>query len=503
MCHEYTHLMVRQAGLKVPVWLNEGLAEIYSTFKPVGAKVQVGDLIPGHFYAVQTGWIPVERLVEVKQDSPEYNGKGTAQFYAEAWGLTHMLMLGDEVGKEYTAVLSKLIRGASVEEAMAGTDLDLKKLDGRLRNYLKQNDRFYASLIPYKSSRSEADWTVERIGPAEVDATLALVMLNQSQRQDEAAARMAKLDRGGWPGREALGYAEWRKGNTGAAKEHFVEAIRLGAKSAKLHYDAARMAMYSSDRGKESIGYLQEALRLYPEWTEAKLQLVEQYLYVGESEKALAVAREPNQTGPRAASRLPRGVAYAEAPLRGAEAPAPAVKRARETAQSEYDKLACSQLESFVEMRKRGGELLLAEQMRRMRESADQAEAGRYVDGAVPDGNEERPRIARRTVEEDPGRLARPVVVHSADWVALEGVLVNMECSGAFPVLRVDAEGVKGLELEMRDPEKINQELLVAEEDLKPLELQCGNQSRKVKLGYIRASEAGKRGQLRTIQYVD
>ena len=34
--HEYTHLVIEHTGLNPPPWLNEGLAELYSTLTPVG-----------------------------------------------------------------------------------------------------------------------------------------------------------------------------------------------------------------------------------------------------------------------------------------------------------------------------------------------------------------------------------------------------------------------------------------------------------------------------------
>src|SRR5215472_14598408 len=51
--HEFTHLLVRRSGFDPPVWFNEGLAELYSTLRPVGKKVRVGDLIPGRVIALQ------------------------------------------------------------------------------------------------------------------------------------------------------------------------------------------------------------------------------------------------------------------------------------------------------------------------------------------------------------------------------------------------------------------------------------------------------------------
>ena len=40
--HEYTHLLINQAGVEMPVWLNEGLADLYSTLEQAGTRTVLG-----------------------------------------------------------------------------------------------------------------------------------------------------------------------------------------------------------------------------------------------------------------------------------------------------------------------------------------------------------------------------------------------------------------------------------------------------------------------------
>jgi len=62
--HEFTHLLVKHAGIEVPIWFNEGLADVYS--KPLGKKVLIGSLIPGRSYSLQQSkWIPLDELPSV------------------------------------------------------------------------------------------------------------------------------------------------------------------------------------------------------------------------------------------------------------------------------------------------------------------------------------------------------------------------------------------------------------------------------------------------------
>src|SRR5579864_6007542 len=96
--HEFTHLIIGHTKMKLPIWLNEGLAEVYSTMRPVGRKVQVGDIIPGRILELRDSkWIDLELLTSVGHDSPYYNEKRRAGvFYAESWALTHMLVLSPD-----------------------------------------------------------------------------------------------------------------------------------------------------------------------------------------------------------------------------------------------------------------------------------------------------------------------------------------------------------------------------------------------------------------------
>ena len=96
--HEYAHLIIEHSGLNPPPWLNEGLAELYSTLTPVGKKAALGDIIPGRTQTLQNGkWIPLDALTSADRQSPLYNERDRAgMFYAESWALTHMLFFSPD-----------------------------------------------------------------------------------------------------------------------------------------------------------------------------------------------------------------------------------------------------------------------------------------------------------------------------------------------------------------------------------------------------------------------
>jgi tetratricopeptide (TPR) repeat protein len=142
--HEYTHLLVSQNVRRLPIWLNEGLAEFYSTFagseqdgrtiigRPIERSVAaLGALSP----------LPVAKLTASAAAADLRDAVSTARFYATAWALTHYLMVG-----EGGAMRAKLL--ALVREYETGQDAgavfkkvfgdDLAPLDKKVEAHVMQ-----------------------------------------------------------------------------------------------------------------------------------------------------------------------------------------------------------------------------------------------------------------------------------------------------------------------------------------------------------------------------
>jgi hypothetical protein len=96
--HEYVHLAIRNVLPGLPLWLNEGLAEFYSTFtvQDNGRRALVGGLIPAHLHLLaHRKLLPIEELLAVEEESSDYNeGDRRSIFYAQSWALVHMLASG-------------------------------------------------------------------------------------------------------------------------------------------------------------------------------------------------------------------------------------------------------------------------------------------------------------------------------------------------------------------------------------------------------------------------
>ena len=142
--HEYTHFIVRQNLGDVPAWLNEGLAELYSTFRatPRDGRSILGE--PPHVRLVRLArgpWLPLRDVLTMNPDAQgRQDPPRTLQFYAQAWLLVHYLTLGPDGThpERIGTYLATLRKGASVENAVqAGFGRPVEALEQELARYVR------------------------------------------------------------------------------------------------------------------------------------------------------------------------------------------------------------------------------------------------------------------------------------------------------------------------------------------------------------------------------
>jgi tetratricopeptide (TPR) repeat protein len=142
--HEYTHFLVSRSSPRLPRWLNEGLAEFYSTFNGADrdSRTVLGGPIPGHTAVLREpgGVIPLKKFLDPNSLSEFLRDESTTQrFYAESWAMTHYLVLGDN-GKHQPR-LRDYMAALQAGEAMDGAFTrifgeDLAPLQSGLRDHI-------------------------------------------------------------------------------------------------------------------------------------------------------------------------------------------------------------------------------------------------------------------------------------------------------------------------------------------------------------------------------
>jgi Flp pilus assembly protein TadD len=194
--HEYTHLLVQGAVRWMPVWLNEGLAEYYGSYKLVdgGRAATIGRPRENHILLLRERYLPMAELIAVEPSSVMYNeGERRSIFYAESWAAAHYLMTtrpnGASAINEYVdEVAEGRAPGEAFRSAFGATpdefDKELQVYIRRLR-FLVQRFEFSEKLAVNEPSASR---TMTR---DEVEAWLGTAQL-RVKRIDEASPRIEK-----------------------------------------------------------------------------------------------------------------------------------------------------------------------------------------------------------------------------------------------------------------------------------------------------------------------
>ena len=274
--HEYVHLLIKPGGEKVPLWLNEGLAEFYSTLKPVGKQVRVGDILPGHFMVLQQSkWLDLETLIAVDRDSPYYNEKRRVSlFYAESWALTHMLMLTEP----YRAKLPQFIAAAAKGDQQPAFEQVFGKKAWEvwmdLQAYLRKG-AYNVALFHVELEKSAEQPEIREATEMESGLVLAN-LLSAVRKRDEARQAFTELARQN-PLRpeveEAFGYFARGARETEEACTHFARAVELGSANAQLYYDYANLLHQSRELHTKRIPLLRRAVELDPGFSKARYYL--------------------------------------------------------------------------------------------------------------------------------------------------------------------------------------------------------------------------------------
>jgi hypothetical protein len=230
--HEYTHLLINQLDGEFPLWLNEGLAEFFSTFDRSGKDVLVGRHSPGRLYAYQTDrLLSIPRLLVLDQASPEFRSEeSVGMVYAESWALTHMIMLDERYRPKSAGFLRLVAGGTSAADAF-------DKVYGRTLNQVEGDlaAHFAGRTVPMLRMALPAFVPPEltAVPASDVDVRAALAEIGLSFGT-EAANRQTfdQIGSGGVPSLtelEAHALLEWRYGKIEDATRYLKAAVQAGS----------------------------------------------------------------------------------------------------------------------------------------------------------------------------------------------------------------------------------------------------------------------------------
>jgi tetratricopeptide (TPR) repeat protein len=280
--HEYVHVVIRRSGLKVPLAMNEGLADVYSTLKQVKGKVQIGSVLPGRLQTLMMApLIPIPELLRVDQKSPLYNERDRASiFYAESWGLMHMLLLSPEYSPKFGKFISTLQSGMSAQAALETvTGRSSAQILDDFVQYIR-GANFNAGVFDIKLEKPSEKPEAGAANSLEYGMALGQI-LTDLRHLPEAMQRFEMVARenpeSSLP-EAALGQLAWRAQDANAAKVHFGRAVDLKSTDATVYFNYAVLLNKSRNDDARLLAVLQQAVQLKPEIRLAHSFLADRYV---------------------------------------------------------------------------------------------------------------------------------------------------------------------------------------------------------------------------------
>jgi tetratricopeptide (TPR) repeat protein len=302
--HEYVHLLVKNnLSPNTPAWLNEGLAEFYSTLELTkdGKQAAIGKPIAYHvLYLREQKMLPLRTLLSVDHSSPYYNEQNKrGVFYAQSWALVHYLMLGNDRKRapQLTRYFELVARGASQQESFqAAFGADAEAIEKELREYIRRDSYTYGTLDFDQKLEFDAGVQSEQLSEAEAQAYLGDLALH-TRLPDRAESDLQKslaLDPANPTAHASLGMLRVRQGRLAEAREHLSKAVAADARNHLAHYYYAfalsREGMngmnvvtsYTPEAAAEMRSALKRAIELKPDFAESYNLLAFVNLVTGE-----------------------------------------------------------------------------------------------------------------------------------------------------------------------------------------------------------------------------
>jgi len=270
--HEYAHYLIhRNARSFVPTWLDEGLAEFYSTFEPdYKGQSLLGRAPGGRVRSLRVGtFMPLREVVSPREMEKTWrSGNRIEMFYAEAWALVHYLIVGRKgVSASFGTYLEALAKQPSQDAAFqAAFGVDLDGMERQLRRYVSQF-AFPALMLPRVADTSPA---VGAIAMSEADvrqlegSLLAHVGATDEAEKELRAALTMNPDH--VDARVALAGVRLTQGRPDDAIASLSEVTRAAPTHLAAQYYLG-VALAQSWRHAEAAAAFDRSLKLNPEHT--------------------------------------------------------------------------------------------------------------------------------------------------------------------------------------------------------------------------------------------
>ena len=480
--HEYVHLVLRHTEARFPVWLNEGLAEFFSTLEPEGRRMGVGRVPLGRLQhlANVTRLIPLTRLLAIGHDAPEYNNDAHAgTFYSESWALVHMILTDARYRPQAQAFLNRVTAGTDAGAALSELyGKPVAALQQELEGYIRRQAYTYF-VADYRDPPSLEKVPVEVVDEFEAGLVTATLLANVRAKEMEARTALDELARK-HPDHlglvEARALFERQRGHAAEALPYYARAVALGSTNVRLYREYAALVESTDPARAETL--FATAVANAPNDLETRLRLANHQLRQRKAAGALETLKPVTRVSAEHAFMLFQIMANAyrqtEQLTEAREAAGLALKHAQTAQERDYASGLVTSLNEYAARRAEA----------EARRSAAAAEAATPAKGP----------IETRMIPVG-GRAPRST---AGAILVQQGRITNVVCGTGSPIVEVTTSK-DVIRLVIDDQYGIR----VAGRNAAATDLLCGTQNVAIVVGYEAAADPAQKtaGRLRLLDY--
>lgn len=282
--HELTHWYLRRAQVAIPLWFEEGVAQVMESFTLQGDGFRLGEPPTWAFEFVRIKGTP-PLFPMFLQTELDYSRAGwkhgrTDLFYAESAALTNMLLFGAKGGNIglVSSYLAALKQNLPTESAFStGFGVSVDEAHARLDTYIRSPRwKIYTSKLDRRMD--ESSWRLDALTGSALDRSMAELLI-ATEHIDEAMPFLAAVLASNPDDTEALqmkASALVRKGGpelTNEALGALVKAYQAGSRNAwiccwlgfaSLERALSELQDGATQRPIRALAFFQQALESDP-----------------------------------------------------------------------------------------------------------------------------------------------------------------------------------------------------------------------------------------------
>lgn len=240
--HEYVHALFHEISWHPPLWLNEGTAEVFSTFSIRKAVGYLGEAPTEHARLLkQTKLMLMGRLLSIDHRSAEYNETGrSGLFYAQSWALAHFLICNADT--TWRARLNALLpslpsRGLQESEFKAALGAGFDEMSALLDDYI-HGGRY--TVLKYQLDEQGARASIKSRAATHEEKECILSLLEAYVTNPGQAGYRLLLLTEKYPDsprlREAIAAVALREGDTERGMKNLRQAVELGTTNVRTYW---------------------------------------------------------------------------------------------------------------------------------------------------------------------------------------------------------------------------------------------------------------------------